>query len=97
MQVKKTHTLISLFVYFYRRRKTQRETERERERERERLRVRVSIFICQATGPYKWGTITFVYINIICDTPLELFLSSLLFFYNQRMQMGNSDMITQWS
>ena len=60
-------------------------------------RVKVSIFICQATGPYKWGKITFVLINIICGTLLELCLSSLLFFYKHKMQMGNSDMITQWT
>ena len=39
------------------------------------------------------GTITFVLINIVCSTPLELCLSSLLFFYNHKMQMRNSDMI----
>ena len=48
--------------------KGRRERERERDRESVSLSVRSKAFA-------NWGTITFVLINIACDTQLELFLS----------------------
>ena len=68
----------------------------KREREGDGERESVSLFV-RPQALTNGGTVTFVLINIIRGTPLELFLSSLLFFYNHKMQMGNSDMITQWS
>ena len=68
-----------------------RERERERERDvqtdrnrqtdrgRESESESVSLFV-RPQSLTNGGTITFVLINIICGTPLELFLSSLLFF-----------------
>ena len=101
----KKHTLLFLYLFIFTEEEKHRERQRERERESERERGRgesqsqsesVSLFV-RPQALTNGGTITFVLINIICGTPLELCLSSLLFFYNHRMQMGNSDMITQWS
>ena len=70
--------------------------ERKRKRERESESESVSLFV-RPQALTNGGTITFVLINIICGTSLELCLTSLLFFYNHKMQMENSDMIIQWT